>query len=156
MGSEIGRKDRSRAGESTVASRRPRSRQWLVLVGLFLLSALLAVHGPEDSASTTASGESVVLSLAIRPANIGPSAARTTVAEGHERAGHPHRPAKSLEPSGQVCLALLALTFLLIAAGVGARREHLPTGAPASAGALHREDRAYRPPEIFELSVLRL
>ncbi|MEV0403088.1 hypothetical protein [Actinoallomurus sp. NPDC050550] len=143
-----------------VALRRFRGRHWLPLIGLLLLSALLAVHGPEDSPSTTASDQSIVLSLAVRSADAGPSTMRATAAaDDHEQflAGHSHSPVKTPQTAGQVCLALLAMTLLMFAAGPDAARERLPIiRAPASVGALRRKDRPRRPPGTLELSVLRL
>ncbi|GAB3971953.1 hypothetical protein GCM10029978_048100 [Actinoallomurus acanthiterrae] len=134
-------------------------RRWLPLIGLLILSALLAVHGPEDAPSTAASPQSIVLSLVVRSADAGPSAMRVTATDGYERlpAERHHSPAKTPQEAGQICLALLALTFLLAAGGADATRERPPVvGAPASAGTLRREDHPPRPPGILQLSVLRL
>src|SRR5262249_41575755 len=132
----------------------------LPLIGLLVLSALLVLHGPENSPSTTESGQSIMLGPAVRSADATPSVVRgTAAADGHERllAGRHHDPAKTPQVAGQVCLGLLALTFLLVAGGLETARERIPIiGAAALGGAPRPRDRPCRPPGVLELSVLRL
>jgi hypothetical protein len=141
------------------AIRRFRSGRRLPLIGLLILSALLVVHGPENSPSTTESSQSIMLGPAVRPADAAPSVVRGTAADGHERllAGRHHAPVRMPQVAGQVCLGLLALTFLLVAGGLETTRERAPIiGAAALGGAPRPGDRPCRPPGVLELSVLRL